>query len=255
MILGEGSVFIVLLAFGLYQIRKSIVREVALVQQQQNFMMAVTHELKSPLAAIKLQLQTMLKRENLSIEQRTMLLENAAADTNRLTHLTENILTATNIEQAQIHLMVEPIPIKSFLTDLIQPYLLNNQTTIKLHIDANDVVLADKIALNSVFVNLIDNSLKYANNPLEINISSEIKQQHIHLLFQDQGPGFKSSEVKQIFNPFFRGGNELTRRAKGTGLGLFIVKQLIKQMKGDIQIQTQYTQGASLLIQLPLNKE
>ncbi|MFT6844496.1 MAG: two-component system phosphate regulon sensor histidine kinase PhoR [Flavobacteriales bacterium] len=254
MILGEGSVFILLLAIGLYQIRKSIIREVALAQQQQNFMMAVTHELKSPLAAIKLQLQTVLKRENLSSEQRNELLQNATADTDRLVHLTENILTATNIEQTKINLHIESIQLNAFLKSIIQPYVVSSQANIELSIEDHITVMADRNALNSVITNLIDNSLKYANKNGRICISGEVKQVKTYLLIEDEGPGFKNSDAKQVFEQFYRGGNELTRIAKGTGLGLFIVKQLLQKMQGDIQIQTNNTKGASLLITLPLAK-
>ena len=254
MIIGEGSVFIILLAIGLYQIRKSILKEVALAQQQQNFMMAVTHELKSPLAAIKLQLQTLLKRENLSTEQRKLLLTNATADADRLTNLTENILTATNIEQAQLHLVSESILLNIFFTELIKPYQFNTGLNFKIETSDSHIVQADRNAMHSVFINLIENSLKYANKNSEITICTELKNDFIHITYQDEGPGFKHVDTKLVFQQFYRGGNELTRNAKGTGLGLYIVKQLLKQMKGDIAIRTNYKAGASFCVQLPLAK-
>lgn len=254
MIIGEGSVFIMLLAIGLYQIRKSILKEVALAQQQQNFMMAVTHELKSPLAAIKLQLQTLIKRDNLSPEQKNLLITNAAADADRLTNLTENILTATNIEQAQLTLATEPIALKDFVEELIKPYQFNTKLQFNITIADHHKIIADRNAMHSIFINLIENSIKYADKNGQINISSEKKTDTLQIIFQDKGPGFSKEESKLVFQQFYRGGNELTRSAKGTGLGLFIVKQLIKQMKGDINIQSNYTKGASFCMLLPLAK-
>jgi signal transduction histidine kinase len=254
MILGEGSVFIILLAIGLYQIRKSIIKEVALAQQQQNFMMAVTHELKSPLAAIKLQLQTLLKRENLTPDQQKLLLNNAAADADRLTNLTENILTATNIEQAQLQLLAERINLAAFIDNLINTYQFNTNLGFSVNVNESHHVKADRNALISVFTNMVDNSIKYANKDCLITIQSEVKNDCIHITYQDEGPGFNNIDTKLVFNQFYRGGNELTRSAKGTGLGLFIVKQLLLQMGGHITIKPNDTKGASFLIDLPLAK-
>lgn len=252
MIIGEGSVFISLIAFGIYQIRKSIFKEFALAQQQQNFMMAVTHELKSPLASIKLQWQTLQKHKNLSEEQREKLLRNTNKDIERLEVLTENILTASNIKHSQVKLASEQINIKAFIENCIQPYLLDETIRIERQIQDNTIALADKNALTSVFNNLIENSIKYnTGKTTNITIETITTNNHILIEFKDNGIGIPLSEADLIFKQFYRSGDELTRKTKGTGLGLFIVKQLMLQMKGNIKLNTSYTEGAGFILQLP----
>ena len=118
MIIGEGSVFLLLLLFGLYKIKTSINKEINMARQQQNFMLSVTHELKTPIAANKLYLQTLLKR-SLSDEKRAEMIQKAIDETNRLELLVEQILTASRLEQEKMALQKEPVDLELFFTELI----------------------------------------------------------------------------------------------------------------------------------------
>lgn len=244
MVIGEGGVFLLILGLGIMQIRRSYKKELALAQQQQNFLMSVTHELKSPIASVKLWLQT-LQRRNLPEEQREDILQKTVKDTDRLHQLVENILTATRIENSAIPVHKE----KTNISALIKEQLTSASETIgkshptELDIAGNIYMDADPAAINSIVLNLYENAVKYSDSGEPINVKLQSGGEGIVFSVADHGKGISSKDRDRIFEKFFRAGDEATRTTKGTGLGLYIVRKLASQHNGTVNATANQPKG------------
>ncbi|WP_113654061.1 sensor histidine kinase [Pedobacter namyangjuensis] len=246
MVIGEGAVFLFLLGVGAYFIHASIKKEDKLKEQQQNFLMSVTHELKSPLAAIKLSLQTILRRE-LDKEQRTTLISNSLKDVERLDDLVENMLLATKIESRTYSFPKEEFDFSELvakIADRLQVHSCGCEQIIKTKIEKGISVMGDKFALSSVVTNLIENAVKYSGPCAEVAVELRQNGSKPFLTVSDKGPGIPDEEKMLIFDKFYRVGDENVRKAKGTGLGLFIVKEVLQNHDADISVRDNAPQGA-----------
>jgi len=246
MVIGEGAVFLFLLGVGAYFIHASIKKEDKLKEQQQNFLMSVTHELKSPLAAIKLSLQTILRRE-LDKEQRTTLISNSLKDVERLDDLVENMLLATKIESRTYSFPKEEFDFSELvakIADRLQVHSCGCEQIIKTKIEKGISVMGDKFALSSVVTNLIENAVKYSGPCAEVAVELRQNGSKPFLTVSDKGPGIPDEEKMLIFDKFYRVGDENVRKAKGTGLGLFIVKEVLQNHDADISVKDNTPQGA-----------
>ncbi len=246
MVMGEGAVFVFLLCVGAYFIHASIKKETKLHEQQQNFLLSVTHELKSPLAAIKLSLQTILKRD-LEKPMRNSLLNNSLKDIERLDDLVENMLLATKIESRTYSFPKEEFDFSELvtkITDRLQVHSCGNEQLINARIAEGLWVRGDKFALSSVVTNLVENAVKYSGPCAEIAVDLCQNDGKIILTVSDKGPGIPDSEKLHIFDKFYRVGDENVRKSKGTGLGLFIVKEVLQNHDADISVKDNAPQGA-----------
>lgn len=245
MITGEGIVFISLLVIGIYQVRKTFKKEEALTLQQKNFLLSVTHELKSPIASAKLQLQTLLKHE-LNREKQKEIITNAVKDTDRLNTLVENILLAAKIENSVYVLEKEKCNLSEYLVDLIKSvdHALSHKQQIKLEIQSDIHLYLDKNSFPSIVFNLLENAIKYSPENSIITVKLEQQSNKIKLSVIDQGVGVAEAEKQNVFRKFYRIGSEETRKTKGTGLGLFIVDYLVKQHNGSVLIKDNQPKGS-----------
>ena len=244
MISSEGAVFCGLLLLGIVQVRRTFKKENQLANQQKNFLLSITHELKSPIASAKLQLQTLQKHE-LSKEQQQEIIANAINDTERLNNLVENILLAAKIDNHVITLQKEKIDLSEYLTkNMRETIQLFNYKNIVLDIDRGVSMSVDKINFPSIVLNLIENAVKYSPKNSAITLRLKKQDQKIILKVEDQGIGISDADKKTIFDKFFRVGNEETRKTKGTGLGLYIVKHLVEQHNGVIVVKNNSPKGS-----------
>lgn len=246
MVMGEGSVFLFLLGVGGYFIHASIKKEDKLREQQRNFLLSVTHELKSPLAAIKLSLQTIVKRD-LEKQMQASLLNNSLKDIERLDDLVENMLLATKIEGRTYSFPKEQFDLSELvakITDRLQVHSCGNQQMINTHIEKGIYILGDKFAISSVVTNLVENAVKYSGPCAEIAVELCQNDGKPVLMVSDKGPGIPDHEKMHIFDKFYRVGDENVRKSKGTGLGLFIVKEVLQNHDADISVRDNVPQGA-----------
>lgn len=245
MISSEGSVFIGLLLLGFFQVKKSLKKENNLANQQKNFLLSITHELKSPIASAKLQLQTLQKHE-LSKEKQQEIISNAINDTDRLKNLVENILLAAKIDNTVFTLHTEKINISDYVEEnmnqMIQ--LFHYKQEVNLDIEKNLYLSIDKTAFPSIILNLFENAIKYSPQNSTITLSLKKQYEKIILRIKDEGLGISDVDKKNIFEKFFRIGNEETRKTKGTGLGLYIVKHLVEQHGGSIVVKDNVPKGS-----------
>ncbi len=227
MVSGEGTVFLILLLAGAFYIRRSFKKEILLRNQQKNFMLSVTHELKSPLSSIKLYLQTLIKRD-LPPEKQKEITRHALADSDRLAILIDNILTASRIESGRFELHPQKENLGIFVQKLALQHFQPGLGTHKLYTEiASDIELKfDSMALSIIIGNLLDNATKYSPQQTTISVLLKKTATETTLQIADQGNGIPAAERQKIFDKFYRIGNEDTRKAKGTGLGLYIVKTL-----------------------------
>ncbi len=252
MIVGEGSVFLLLLFLGLWKIRSSVRKEFELSQRQNNFLLSVTHELKTPIASNKLYLQTIQKR-NLEGEQQSDLLSKAIIENERLEKLIDNILNAARVESHEIKPIKEAVEIKHFLNVLVTQFKKRYPNTQIELIDSPEITVCfDVFMIETVISNLVDNAIKYSNETSTVKIFAKKDDQNLILQVIDEGIGIDEKEQKHIFSKFYRVGNEEIRTQKGSGLGLFISSEFLKLHYGKITYQKNKPQGSIFEITLPL---
>ncbi|MGY3054770.1 signal transduction histidine kinase [Pedobacter sp. UYEF25] len=245
MIMGEGAVFLFLIGIGAFILHEAIRGEAKLRGQQQNFLLSVTHELKSPLAAIKLSLQTIVKRK-LDPERQNSLLSNSLKDIDRLDDLVENMLLATKIENKSYTFPKETFNFSEMvykIADRLQVHSCEIEQIIDADIQPNLQIEGDRFALSSVVTNLLENAIKYSDPCEEIKVILKQVGDHIVLSVADVGQGISDAEKMLIFDKFYRVGNENVRKAKGTGLGLFIVKEVLQSHDADITVKDNAPRG------------
>ncbi len=244
MIAGEGSVFVIILGLGIFRTHHTFKKEMELSRQQKNFMLSVTHELKSPIAATRLQIETLI-RHQLPQAKQEIILKQALQETERLDMLVEKLLIANNIESSLYTLNKEQFNLSEWSKEIIARLnnsLLKNHTVIT-DIDDDILIHADPMALTSIVTNLLDNAAKYSKIGSPIVFSLKNERNHITLQFKDEGIGIVETDKNMIFNKFYRSGNEETRKTKGTGLGLYIVKNLVLLHRGQIDVKPNMPQG------------
>ncbi len=236
MILGEGVVFFSIVVFAIFQIRKSILKDIELSRQQKNFLLAVTHELKTPIASVKLYLQT-LKRHQLDEDKRNEIATNALTENERLQQIIDNILSVSQLENRTFQLHKESINIKQAIDTALNAARMQNACEIETSCPENLNFNLDKNAFHSILSNLIDNSLKYAGDFPRISVQCSGNEKQLKVIFEDNGPGVPAEKLDIIFQRFARLGHEETRSSKGVGLGLYIVKELVRAMHGEIKAE------------------
>ena len=256
MILGEGGVFFAILLLAAFWINRGFKQEMMLNAQQRNFMLSITHELKSPLAGIRLSTETMLSRV-LDHNRQQKLLQNALKDTERLQSLVENILTAAKLENQSMELALVGINFSSLINDITQKLMesTGQQRYFLQEIEPDIWVNGDRSALISIITNLIENAIKYTSKKETISISLKSADNLAQFIVADNGHGIPDSEKSKIFQKFYRVGNEDTRKTKGTGLGLFLVKELVEMHKGTINVTDYMPQGAVFIVEMPCFKQ
>jgi signal transduction histidine kinase len=245
MISSEGAVFVGLLLFGVYRIRKTFKQEEELADRQKNFLLSVTHELKSPIASAKLQLQTILKRD-LDKGKQKEILQNALSDTDRLNNLVENILLAAKIDNSNFFLKKDRINLSEYLSENMEQTiaLFNYKQSVKLNIEKDIYLDIDRNTFPSIILNLFENAVKYSPETSTIIIDLKQNNNTVILQVRDEGNGIPEEDKTRIFEKFYRIGNENTRSTKGTGLGLYIVKHLAELHQGNVSVRNNSPKGS-----------
>ncbi|MBK0382295.1 two-component sensor histidine kinase [Pedobacter sp. SD-b] len=245
MVFGEGFVFVSLMGFGMYKLHRAINREKRINDQQKNFLLSVTHELKSPLASIKLYLQTIHKRE-LDREQQKNFIGKSLLDIERLNDLVENMLLATKIENKSYSFPKEKLNLSDLVEQIVSRLQIHvcSKEAIITSIDADVYISGDQFAMASVITNLIENAVKYSPECVPVHIDLHQKENgKVCFKVADLGIGISDDEKSKIFNKFYRVGSEETRKTKGTGLGLFIVKQVLDHHQAQIKVKNNQPRG------------
>lgn len=253
MILSEGSVFLILLALGSIRLWQTFSKEILLARQQNNFLLSITHELKSPLASMKLSMQTLLKRSALENKYKK-LVENSIDDADRLGNLVDNILYAARMEDTSHSLNTEMENISILANNVLDKIQTSykDSVIIKTAIQDNILMETDKSAFISVVNNLVENAIKYSNGNGVVEVALHKTEGSIVLEVKDSGIGIPEKDRANIFKKFYRIGNEETRNTKGTGLGLFIVKRVVDLHNGKISVMDNKPHGTIMRVAIPV---
>lgn len=233
----EGVFLILLILLGGWLIYRALVRTEELKFHQQNFLMAVTHELKTPLASIKLYLDT-LQSPKIDASKKDTILPKMQEDVVRLENLVQNILDAGRFERSGHHLNKVALNLSELVTERVEIFR-KLPTSISAHIDSQiepDVpFVGDRPALGRAVDSILENSFKYHDgSKVEVRVTLHVEAGRIVLAIADKGIGFSKKDGRAIFDRFYRVGDEMTRRQAGTGLGLFLCREIIRAHGGEV---------------------
>jgi two-component system, OmpR family, sensor histidine kinase CiaH len=248
--LGEGITFFLLIVAGAVFVFRAVRRQLKFSQEQQNFMMALTHELKTPIAVTKLNLETLQKRK-LEESQQQRLIQTTIQEANRLNSLCNNMLLSSQIETSGFKISAEEINCSDLVNDCTQDFVVRYpQINIVSSIAKDIFINGDRLLLQMAVNNLIDNAIKYSPKETTITIQLAQEKNKITLQVKDQGKGIAGEEKKKIFQKFYRSGNEATKGAKGTGLGLYLTQKITQQHNGNIFVADNMPTGSIFTITL-----
>jgi signal transduction histidine kinase len=233
-----GSLLSLLILVGLVLLCVWLVREIRFNQRQQAFLDAVTHEMKTPLAALRLYLET-LGRHDLAEARRSLFLARMGEDVERLERTVGQVLAAARAETPTRRRPTEPID----LTELLQGLADDIRRRHALPEDAIRIerrrplsALGDATELGLVFRNLLENAVKYSQPPVEVRIHlEEGADGRVRAEISDRGIGIEPRELRKIFQRFYRASRDVQRQAAGLGLGLFIVRSLVRRNGGRVE--------------------
>lgn len=247
--------FFILLILGIIAVRNAFKRQENLTKREENFLLSVSHELKTPIASVQLFLQTLQKHDHLTDQEKQKIYSNALKEVNRLDSIVSNILVARQIESGESTLQKEKIKLDDFIIkriEILKSTLAKNHT-IHLKLEPIETYI-DKLSFESILTNLIENSVKYSSKGSVINVELTSKNSEFILSILDNGIGITNEEKKHIFNKFYRVQSDLTRHTKGTGLGLFIIKHLVNSHQGTIKLLDNNPKGLIVKINIPIIK-
>ena len=242
--ISEGTTFLVLILVGAVFVFRATRRQIKLSQQQQNFMMAVTHELKTPIAVAQLNLETLQKRQ-LDEDKRQMLISNTLEEANRLNSLCNNILFAAQLDAGAYASNKQEINLSDLLEGCVDSFKNRFPArVIEEKINESIYIIGEPLLLQMLVNNLIDNANKYANKGTPITISLDQKNNQVEFSVADLGEGLAEEEKKKVFEKFYRVGEENTRKTKGTGLGLYLCKKIVQGHGGKIFVSNNQPHGS-----------
>lgn len=251
-----GIVFFSLIITGLILNTSFLVREIRRNEQQDAFLNAVTHELKTPIASIRLYLET-LKTRDIEPEKRQEFYDVMLADSERLLNTVEQVLLASRAREQKRLLNISEINLSALLRECVERirhrYELP-ENAISLPVAEDKIKISgDTDELQAVFTNLLDNAVKYSQRDVKISLNvRNLNEKFVIVRIKDSGIGLPPSELKRIFRRFYRVPNRATQKAKGTGLGLFIVRSIVDKHGGKIWAESHgLGQGSSFIVQLP----
>jgi signal transduction histidine kinase len=234
--LGEGITFLALILIGAVFVYRAVRRQLKTQQQQQNFMMAVTHELKTPIAVAKLNLET-LQKHQLDENKRQKIIQMTLQETNRLNTLTNNILVSSQLEDGRYAVSKEELNLSDLLKSSVSDFRNRfPERSWQTGIDEEVEIIGDSLLLTILVNNLLENAIKYSPKEETVYCSLYREKGRIVLEVKDEGIGIADEEKKRVFEKFYRIGNEATRTTKGTGLGLYLCKKIAEDHNADIQV-------------------
>jgi two-component system, OmpR family, phosphate regulon sensor histidine kinase PhoR len=253
-LLALGTTILVLLLVGVVFYLTISVKQISLNQRQSNFIDSVTHELKSPIASLKLYLQT-LSRRNVTEGQQADFYRFMLEDVNRLDTLINHMLDAARLDHAPVDQEVTDVPLAEVLANCAKTVCLQHRLppeTISLEV-APSMVRARPIDVEILFRNLMDNAVKYSGPQPSVSVESWTDERgQVVTRVSDNGPGIPVHLRRKIFGRFVRLGSELERSQTGTGLGLHIVRTLVKRMRGTISVWGRSPQSGTVFkVDLP----
>ncbi len=249
-----GGILLTLILAGVTVIFIYWIKQHRLNQMQRTFVSNVTHELKSPLASIQLALETMAMRE-LSPDKRREFLEMMLNDTERLAALIDRILGAERIDKKRGRYALEPVSMRRFVEDVVEQdrHLFEKDGhVVQLERGKDARVVIDRSAMHMVLANLIENAVRYSpkGSTIRLRLHRDLRSCRLDVI--DVGEGIPRRHLKDIFKMFWRGGEMQWTHPPGTGLGLYIVRNIVRDHKGKVWAASPgLGKGSTFSVRLP----
>src|ERR671925_2239962 len=229
---------------------RDVTNEVRLEEEKTDFVATISHELRTPMAAVYGAAQTLLRRgPELSAEQQEALLGMIAAQATRLSEITDEVLLTTRLDRGDLPIERQPVDVVEVVRSTVDAMRshLTDGTAIEVEIPEKvGAASGDSDRIQQVLVNLIDNAVKYGGSP--VRISAERGNGAVRIAVTDAGPGIDALDRDRIFEKFYRAGPPLTRASGGTGLGLYISRELVQRMGGRLDVRSKPGEGATFVV-------
>ncbi len=235
---GEALVLVAAVLIGMTYIYRKLNAEMEMMFRQRNFIASVTHELKTPIASLRVWMETMFSRE-LSETQKTRIQTLMDGDLHRLADLVSNLLETARAEAGKLEIHMEPTELAPLVQRVCQDMdrrLGEGLLGLRMDLAPGIIARVDAKAFAMVLENLLSNALKYASEPRETAITLDGDNEDAILVVADRGHGISPKDLPRIFQRFYRVGDEMTRSVPGTGLGLFLCREIVRAHGGEIRV-------------------
>jgi len=246
--IAEGVTFLILILIGAFFVYRSVRKQFRVQHQQQNFMMAITHELKTPISVAMLNLET-LQKYQLDAEKQKKLIRMTLQETSRLDTLINNILVSSQLEGGGYVFSKEELDFSSLFKDCIRDAKTRYpERNFIEDIEPEIEIAGDPLLLQLLISNLIENAVKYSpkEKPIICKLNRPGKDVLMNII--DEGIGIADTEKTKIFEKFYRTGNESTRKTQGTGLGLYLCRKIAGDHNADISVTNNIPSGSNFAI-------
>ena len=236
---------------------RNLTEERALEELKGEFVATVSHELRTPLAAIYGSAQTLLRRDvELDPTSKDRLLAVIASESERLTRIASDILLANTIDSGRLHLDRHPLNVCELASEVVEQMrnVFSAREDVVIELDGcqeEAFVACDADKLRQVLINLVDNAVKYSPDGGRVKVRIEPNEHRLRLLVLDEGLGIAHGEQHRIFSKFYRVDPQQTRGVGGTGLGLYISRELVRLMGGQLSVTSKENQGSTFVVELP----
>src|SRR6186997_2029944 len=246
--IAEGVTFLILIFVGAFFVYRSVRKQFRVQLQQQNFMMAITHELKTPISVAMLNLET-LQKYQLDTEKQKKLIRMTLQETSRLDTLINNILVSSQLEGGGYVFSKEELDFSSLFKDCIRDAKTRYpERNFIENIGPEIEIAGDPLLLQLLISNLIENAVKYSAKEKPITCKLGRSGNDVVMNILDEGIGVAESEKTKIFEKFYRTGNESTRKTQGTGLGLYLCSKIAGDHNADISVTNNIPSGTNFAI-------
>jgi signal transduction histidine kinase/tetratricopeptide (TPR) repeat protein len=248
-------VIVIILAFGLFFTLKAVRDELNLSKMKSYFMSTVSHEFKSPLTSIRQMAEMLVHGRVPSTERQHKYHNTILQQSERLSHLIDNILDFSKMEEGQKIFHFEKADITPVVENIVESF--KEQTALHGYNISLSVpepvpeVVFDREAMEQVLHNLLDNACKYSGDSRDVKVQLLTKGKNVIITVKDYGIGIKKIDVEKIFSRFYRAGEELTQTVKGSGIGLTIVRQIVEAHNGTINVESEPGKGSKFTVRLP----
>jgi signal transduction histidine kinase len=237
---------------------RNLTEERALEELKGEFVATVSHELRTPLAAIYGSAQTLLRRDVILDEElKNRLLQVIAEESERLSRIAGDILLASNIDSGRLHLITKRVDVPQLVREVVDEmrglFAARNDISFELMLpDSLEPVACDEDKLRQVLINLVDNAVKYSPDGGRIEVRVEPQESGLVVTVSDEGLGIAHGDQQRIFGKFYRVDPQQSRGVGGTGLGLYICRELMRRMEGRVSVTSKEGKGSTFMVELPL---
>jgi signal transduction histidine kinase len=245
------------LIMGTFSTVKGVINENRMVRMKSNFLSAVTHELKTPLTSIRILSELVGSGRQVDDRKIKKYANMIGLETQRLQVMIENILNSARLDAKDLQITLTPVDLNELIHEiaaLMKSAFEKQKVRLRLKLDKDAVILGDREALRSVIQNLLDNALKYSRPDTRADVILEKSEKMVLLIVRDQGKGIPQHALKYVFQKFYRAEDEMTRKTKGTGIGLALVKQILDQHNAKISVKSKIDSGTEFRILFPEEK-